>query len=79
MENRTSISAGMLAVFNKKGAQPYSLSQTEIGLMGKCLHTCLSCQTAFPIGLSLLVIRSCLKGNAQLPDFSGIQAIVLYP
>lgn len=27
----------------------------------------------------LLVIRSCLSGNAQLPSVSGIQAMVLYP
>ena len=32
-----------------------------------------------PIGLSQLVIRSCLNGSAQLPLIEGISAIVLYP
>ena len=58
----------MLAVFKRKGSQrvgrlrrleatgvahPYSLSQTEIGLAGKCSHTCNSSQIAFSIGQSL--------------------------
>ena len=34
-------------------------------------------QMPYGIGLSQLVIRSCLKGNAQLPCASGIHAIVL--
>ena len=37
------MSASMLAVFKTKGAHPYSLSQTEIGLVGKFSHTCCSC------------------------------------
>jgi hypothetical protein len=71
------LSALMSAVFKINGAHPYSLSHKEIGLEGKNLHTCLSCHTALAIGLSQLVILSCLKGNAQLPQSSGIQAIVL--
>lgn len=63
---------------NVKDERP-TQSQTEMGLLGRCSHTCFNCQTAFSIGFSQLVIRSCLKGNAQLPESSGIQAIVLYP
>ncbi len=67
------------AVFKTNGAHPYSLSHKEIGLDGKNLHTCLSCQTALLIGLSQEVILSCRSGIAQLPSLSGIQATVLYP
>ncbi|MDZ8033036.1 MULTISPECIES: hypothetical protein [unclassified Nostoc] len=73
------LSVAISDVFRINGAQPYSLSQTEIGLEGISSHTFFSCPTAFSIGLSQLVIRSCLKGSAQLPESSGIQAIVLYP
>jgi len=45
--NRTRMSTGISVVFKTKGAQPYSLSQTEIGLLGKWSHTCFSCQIAF--------------------------------
>ncbi|WP_143289359.1 hypothetical protein, partial [Brunnivagina elsteri] len=57
----------------------YSISQHEIALDGNCGHTFLSCHTAFWIGVSQLVILSCLNGNAQLPSASGIKASVLYP
>ena len=58
---------------------PYSLSNTTNTFCFMCLVTCFSCHVAFEIGVSKDVILSCLKGNAQLPRFSGIQAIVLYP
>jgi hypothetical protein len=61
------------------GAHPYSISQHEIALLGNCGHTFLSCHTAFWIGVSQLVILSCLKGNAQLPSASGIKASVSKP
>ena len=74
---RINLSAGILAVFNTNGAHPYSLSHNDIGLVAKNLHTCLNCHTALWIGLSHPVILSCLNGKAQLPESSGIQAIVL--
>jgi len=37
-------------------------------------HTFFSCSTALSMGLEELVIRSCLSGNAQLPESSGIHA-----
>ena len=76
---RIILSTSIFAVLITNGAQPYSMSQQEIALLGRCGDTCLSCHTALSIGFSQLVIRSCLNGNAQLPSDSGIKASVLYP
>jgi len=60
-------------------ALPYPASKTaKTGLM-LCSQTSLSWEAAFSIDEDQLLIRSCSRGNAQLPSVSGIHAIVLYP
>ena len=60
-------------------ALPYSRSKTaKTGLM-LCSQTSLSWEAAFSIGEDQLLIRSWSRGNAQLPNASGIHAMVLYP
>jgi hypothetical protein len=48
-----------------------------MGRTGKTEQTRRNCQAAFSIGFCQLLILSCLRGKAQLPEVSGIQAIVL--
>jgi hypothetical protein len=76
---RIILSTSISAVWVMNGAHPYSISQHEIALLGSCGHTFFSCHTAFWIGVSQLVILSCLNGNAQLPSVSGIKALRAIP
>jgi len=77
--SRNNRSASIPAVCLTNAALPYSLSYTAIGRTANCLQTCLSWKAARERGVSKLVMRSCLKGKAQLPCASGIQAMVLNP
>ena len=51
------------------------IDEREIGRTARCRHTYRSCHAPLSIEFSQLVIRLCLKGKAQLPEASGIQAI----
>jgi hypothetical protein len=67
----------MSAVTNKKGAQPYSASQSEIARSEIRLCTWRSWALATANGVCELAMRSCKNGKAQLPFFSGVQTSVL--